>query len=432
MRSTTCVPIALLLGSVLLQPAATAATWTCRGVPATMLPDSSTSVMVGTEGNDVIVTHGADVHALGGDDLVCSVGPWPVLIDAGAGNDVIDVGSGRAGRAVLGPGADQYIGSGFYPNTVIAGTDTSPSVDNETDVIDNLPGDAPDTVVSGQRDTPNSDQVRMTSAGTLIWRGTPTVDSALDGGHDSALDLELDMSGPAVLNNVVGKLKLQPFPTLYFKGFTRFTVVAHPGSGPFDFRGSDLDEALDLTTWPGLVHRLDLGGGNDLLRVVADSALPRGTSYDAGPGARDRINLTMPHQADVDLDMGRGRLSTGAGREEVTVPARLFEDAHVAARDVEIVGTSGPNALDSVACRTTVHGRGAADQITYDATGTASEELTCQERSARFAGGPGADTLNGSPGKDTLIGGPGRDSADGDRGRDVCQAEKTEDCEVRR
>lgn len=51
----------------------------------------------------------------------------------------------------------------------------------------------------------------------------------------------------------------------------------------------------------------------------------------------------MPHQEDVDLDLGRVRLSTGSGTRERTTPASGFESATVMAQRVDLVGTARRN-----------------------------------------------------------------------------------------
>lgn len=61
-------------------------TWTCDGVPATLVGTPGADSLTGTEGADVIVARQGDdtIRALGGDDLVC----------AGKGNDTVFGGGG--------------------------------------------------------------------------------------------------------------------------------------------------------------------------------------------------------------------------------------------------------------------------------------------------------------------------------------------------
>ena len=85
---------------------------TCMGKPATIAGG------VGTPGNDVFVASTDDffVDAGAGDDLICIVGSPTgdiddgVSIDAGPGDDSILNEVGTYVSAVLGPGADRYIG----------------------------------------------------------------------------------------------------------------------------------------------------------------------------------------------------------------------------------------------------------------------------------------------------------------------------------
>ena len=422
---------ALVAATIATVPAAGAAGETCQGVPATIVGSGAQRDLRGTEGPDVIVTHDSTfVHALGGDDLVCVTGSnWASQVDAGDGHDTVDAtGAGSGSTTVLGTGADRFTGSRFG-ESVTAGTDTAPSLDTETDVIDTR-GDYDDVVVSGQDGIANPDSITLGRGGTLEWRGIPTPTSLLDGGRYSRLSLELDAPGRAVLDNRAGTLTREGAPTLAFTGFTQFAVATADGSGPFQFIGSDLTEGLDLAAWRFLDQRIHMNGGSDRLRVSSDHELQSRTAYDGGAGARDQLTLTMPRQEDVDLDLRRGRLSTGSGERERTTSARGFENANVMAQRVDLVGTDRINSLIVDACRARVEGLGGADGIVADRQDT-DEELPCTGRRATFLGGSGRDWLRGTSGRDRLLGGPGRDEAQGRQGRDVCEAEQRHGCEVR-
>ena len=135
MRTTT-LTTAALLGLTLLAPtqAATAAAETCQGVPATVVGTPEGRV-VGTAGDDVIVSGGAwSVKSGDGDDLVC-IPPMEgdllgnvVEVDAGAGDDtVVSEGEHNNAWVTLGPGVDQFRGGGWedrveagFEDTVVA------------------------------------------------------------------------------------------------------------------------------------------------------------------------------------------------------------------------------------------------------------------------------------------------------------------------
>ncbi|MDX6371139.1 MAG: hypothetical protein QOD98_127 [Nocardioidaceae bacterium] len=86
-----------------------AAVAVCQGQPATI--EGSTGTIIGTEGNDVIVSTGPDteVQAKGGNDLVCVVGGH---VYSGLGDDSV-VSTAPAGTvtfAYLNGGTDSFVG----------------------------------------------------------------------------------------------------------------------------------------------------------------------------------------------------------------------------------------------------------------------------------------------------------------------------------
>lgn len=99
---------------------------TCWGAAATIV---GSGLVRGTEGDDVIVSRGGEVHALGGDDRVCGAflafggagddrigyggddGDFPDL-RGGRGDDVIVLTVARFAHLYGGPGADRLHGTG--------------------------------------------------------------------------------------------------------------------------------------------------------------------------------------------------------------------------------------------------------------------------------------------------------------------------------
>lgn len=413
---------------------ATAAAGTCRGVPATLVGTPG-QALTGTDGPDVVVTDGANlVKTLGGNDVVCVTG-GPSQVYAGEGDDVVDAStSTRFGAQVrLGPGSDQFVGSTGF-DVVYAGEEAIPGVapgaDAERDVIDTGPaGRVRDSVTSGQAGTPNADHVRMGS-GQLSWAGIPTATTDIRGGGTSSLNLEPAAGELVTLDGRAGTLAVHAQPVLHFDGFAEYRVYAPTGLGYFAFRGDSRTETLNLHLGADTPHRVMMGAGNDHLRFIRTDALPAGGTYDGGRG-RDQLTLALPDERDLDLDLRKGRLSTGQRSAEVTVPARRFEDAWVMARDVELLGTPARNELVVGACRSRVDGRDGRDVLATFEQFDEDAELECKPR-ARLLGGSGNDRLTGSRGPDVLLGGPGRDRADGAKGRDVCGAEVRKRCEARR
>lgn len=434
-RSTTLL-LAALLGAATLAPstAATAAGETCQGRPATIVGPAPgwLSGVDGTEGPDVIVMNGAGaVRALGGDDLICVTGNVEVNVDAGDGNDVVDASRTTGTSTVLGAGDDTYLGSAAR-DTVVAGTTAYD--DTGTDVIATGPRSyLRDQVDTGQPGQPNSDEVRGGYV-DVEWHGIATGTGVLDGGADSLLRLQPETWGMSISTDL-GVLAAARWPRdQAISGFTDFTVQSHPGLTHFGFGGSTRDESLSFDGLRRTVlFQVGMGSGDDELSVVSLDKTHRNASLSGGRGS-DRLALVMPEVSDVDLDLRRGRLSTGRGKGEETVAARGFEDATVVAPDIEVVGTAGANDVTVDACRATVEGLGGRDSVAaFTSGGSNAGDVRCRTaRRMRFLGGGGADTLVGSKGPDVLIGGPGRDRSDGQRGRDTCQTERSRRCEVRR
>lgn len=433
MIRSASLPAAVLLGLTLIPPtAAQAAGETCRGQAATHVGAPGV-VLTGTEGPDVVVTNGSEsVDALGGDDLVCITGAGSPVVHAGGGNDVVDATAHAGGATtVLGAGDDTYDGSAAQ-ETVTAGA--APSDDTGRDVIRTGPrGLVRDVVHSGQPGQPNSDDVRGGHL-DLEWHGSATGAGVLDGGADSLLRVQPESWGMSLYTDPRGVLASTGWQTdQAITGFTDFEVTSHPGLTHFTFRGSRLDESL---FFDGLrrttLFQVSMSGGDDDLTVVSDEKTKDNASMSGGRGS-DHIRLGMARVRDVDLDLRKGRLSTGRGKGEATIAARGFEHATVVATDVELLGTAGRNDLAVNACRATVQGLGAGDDISAIDASADLETVSCGSKPRmRFLGGPGKDTLVGSNGPDLLVGGAGRDLADGRGGRDTCQAEKRTSCEVRR
>ena len=448
---------AALLGLTLLTPtSATAAGETCQGQPATIVGAPETFTLSGTEGPDVIVTNGSgDIDARGGDDVIC-VTVRSAQVRAGDGDDVVDTTgvTGRSGTTYLGAGRDRFVG-GSARDSVYAGAAEPGSLDmtdTERDVIDTGPTAGSsvidrDGVTSGQAGHANPDVIRMGHGG-LTWRGTPTEDTVIDGGSSSSLGLDVAPTDAVTIDAPAQTVSLGAGPGLRMSGFTVFYVLAKDGLASFAFSGSDRDEELTMEFWDATPHTVDMGAGDDHVHYYSyGRRAAAGSSYDGGPG-RDELELTLPDEVDLDLDLRRGRLTLGPSRNEVTVPANGFEDATTMAEDVEVIGTDDANEVYVYACRGRADGRKGKDRLlTFDAV--MDESLRCKGAGVTFLGGRGHDHLvgtrgrdrlfggrgndvmTGGPGRDRLVGGPGRDTARGGTGRDTCAAEKRVSCERR-
>jgi Ca2+-binding RTX toxin-like protein len=126
----------------------TAPTFTCFGVPATIIGTTGKDTLVGTPGDDVIVGLGGNdaIDGKGGDDLLCGDegddtirgGLGNDRIDGGLGNDSINGGPGNdtifggAGRdTIAGAGGDDHIDGGPDRDSINGGPGTDVCVNGE-------------------------------------------------------------------------------------------------------------------------------------------------------------------------------------------------------------------------------------------------------------------------------------------------------------
>ena len=144
----------------------------CHGRPATLV-GSPDAALVGTDGDDVIVTNGSRVIlALDGNDLVCVTGSSGQVY-AGFGDDVVDTTTATSGRSFLGPGADTYLGGPGTDFVKAAGDPGSGAAigDQEVDLID--VGAASATIYSGAPGKGNADTI-IVGDGTRRSTGAAT------------------------------------------------------------------------------------------------------------------------------------------------------------------------------------------------------------------------------------------------------------------
>ncbi|MBS42657.1 MAG: hypothetical protein CMH83_05715 [Nocardioides sp.] len=420
---TSGLAAGLAAASFVAPPAAgaSAPTPTCRGEAATLVVDEP-GFTEGTEGPDVIVVQeaGARVNALGGDDLMCIDAAERTMIDAGAGDDLVEVRDrssyywltvhslGPGDDTFLGgPGADRYLGDQEDPSPEAGGSDTIHT------------GGGNDQVRIGGRSTPHlvdvdlgagDDRLSVTTdpvAPGSVLRGGPGRDElsaratrvALDA---AALTVELvDDGGTASLAG--------------WTSFEAYTVVGQVGT----VRGTSGPDRVTMQTY----GRVDVrtGGGRDVI-TFGDAA--RG--WVRGGTGRDllvRENISDP--TTIDLRKGtlvegqRGRRSLRlAGLEDVTATGSVGST---------VVGDRRDNRI-RLTCGTASGGPGDDTIVEHTPPRYRPDYFPdgCQDHVAR--GGRGDDVLVGSPGPDRLYGGPGRDVARGRGARDLCRAERVRDC----
>ncbi len=175
LSATSCVFV--LLGFMVPGPAA-AASASCDGNAATIT--SSSRIIKGTSGDDVIVVLGAGTHTIkagSGDDLICS-GSSSDSIFGGPGNDVINSGSGSdlitagVGNDTINAGSgNDVVNAGSGNDSVVAGSGN--------DTVTGGPGD--DSLNGGA----GNDALSGNNGADLMW-GKAGNDSLIGGpGNDS-------------------------------------------------------------------------------------------------------------------------------------------------------------------------------------------------------------------------------------------------------
>ena len=456
-RTLAALPATLLLASALAPPGASAVGETCRGEAATIVSAPGALSTDGTEGRDVIVSTGGSVNGEGGDDLICVVGQpdgRDNFVNAGAGNDVVDASRGIGRTTVhLGAGRDVFVDGSSIES--VSGDGDGP--DAEHDVFDM--GDPPvgtderDSVASGAPALPNDDTiVTRGGAADVVVQGVMADFFSVSGSPDSTLEYRVPFFTSSRIDVAHGAWVLDARPVLHFTDFWQFTLRAAAGAQSVSFDGTAADESIlvespyegSVTANSTLDLDLRMRGGNDGVGVNyfnlghdGDPITP--TSLVQGGGGIDAISLVLPRAGQVDVDLGRGRLTTRRDTVETTTNLRGFEDAFVLSPEVRIAGTNGRNDLTVDACRTVAKGLSGADTITARVTTILDVEvfeyLGCGQGERPtlkvvFRGGKGSDLMTGAYGDDRLFGGPGRDTAIGKKGRDRCSAEKTLSCEV--
>lgn len=419
MRTTT-LTTAGLLGLAMLSPlpAANAAGETCRGEAATIVGFPGNPALLGsdgitgTEGRDVVVTNGAlKVSTLGGDDVICVTAGGAssfkrVMIDAGAGDDVVDgtTAPDWIVQADLGEGADRFDGGNAGNSVHGAYSDAAPA-DTERDVI--VGGDGPDGVHSGVAGSPNPDVIALGAGNDSLVYGGVTTGGSIDGGAgvDEFFPSALSTPGDTVIDNAAGRMLIDQQVVATWTGLETFWTGTI-GGDDLAFVGTAADETVHAKV-SGRV-RATFGAGDD--NFLADQA-PRGGSVLDGGDGRDHFYVTSESGL-LDLDLRRGRLVADA-EAPYTIPATDFEDASLFARRVVVGGTDSRNDLRFSACDAELRGRGGADTITRSYESLFESVFCPRFPKAHLNGGSGRDDLEGTLGRDVLLGGSGQDLLDG-------------------
>ena len=428
------VPLLPCLALIPSASASHASAETCRGLPATLV--STSTGVSGTEGNDVIVAHGARaVLGRGGDDTICVLDSAPaasgpgVRVEAGQGNDVVDasgdttagVGAWQAETVVGSPGPDLVV----LVENVVSAVNTGAGADKVEmalylgrGTVDL--GDDDDTFIQTYENTDDSGILTSRS------RAAPPLTVAGGAGSDSSS-----------VNPGVGRWKLD-LPRGTWSGSEDGVVVGFSEFEEYGIGGGDPDTRVDVTGTSGVddvslsgenLGAVHLGRGADTILVYDAYSPPRVRgSVDGGKGEDTLMVYAYvrprgPSAAVIDLASGTfgstpGRLGRLRGIENVTA---------VTMGSLTLVGNRHANRLEWLGCQGgSVRGGAGDDEISYlsevgGPSSTTPVGTFCKHvPKLRAYGGTGDDLLVGGPKADLLAGDRGRDRAIGGAGRDRC------------
>lgn len=398
---------------------------TCRDLTATILGEAGGTVE-GTDGDDVIVTNGAeDTHAGPGDDTICVTRTTRFEVadvDAGPGADVVDTTAVTTHTtAVLGTGADELWG-GDGDHYVTAGE--SDGVDRETDLVH--AGSGFDIVATGEAGQPDADNVDLGSGGGGITARSERPSGALRSDPGSGSTLRVPPLGPGrwVIDNRAGRATLDGATVISWENLSMSYIDLLPGAH-LTYAGTNRDDFVYIHG--GDIDGIDLRGGDDEVDLRPTGRIT-GT-IDGGDGDNDTVEVFADHAL---VDLRGGDFSIRPGHLDAHITG--FENVEVfGAEEATVRGDAGPNFVYVQACRARIRGGRGADEI-YSAASRGTRgpcpAITRDDTDIKLFGGPGDDSLKGGPLAEYLFGGPGRDAADGDRGYDVCRAETERSCEA--
>jgi hypothetical protein len=426
------VPLAAT--AIVMSSQAAQAAENCGGTPATIVDNGGSGPLVGTEGRDVIVTHGRSVDARGGDDVVCGDGA-NVGVLAGPGDDVVDLASVKVSTTVeLGAGADTFEG-GNAKDSVHAATNHSPAEpgDLDQDVITTAGGR--DLVDSGSATAANHDLVDVGEGDDIVTIVPGDGSLALGPGANN-LRLRIVSVTPGTWAVHTNQLEVTSTAGVmrWTGGVARYDVDSDSTTPPsrLDFRGSASDDLVVLgTATTNLEASVRLRRGDDRLTVRNRTA--DGSNYALG---RNHDSLVLnpfdssgagAHNDTVRVRLDQHRLDYGTFASSATLTS--VDRLRVSGMVVRASGSFKREAIRVAGCDVRVRGGAGADLVKRQTVGLDK----CQGGEPnRIAGGPGNDRLVGTPlTDDRLIGGRGaRDVAGGRAGTDTCRAEVTRGCEL--
>ena len=262
----------------------------CNGLTPTETGEPGIT-LIGTAGNDVIVTRGAArVDTGAGDDSICVTGRGSAVVNAGPGDDFVGARAHKGKTFVsLGFGDDIFFG-GSGDDRVWSQEASNQSSPDDQDRIETGPGE--DYVISGSSVAPNTDVVSLGPGDDALVTYGFAAGATLLGGHGTNTYQPLpgpDVSGDWTFDNVIGQASLDSVTRLVWTSFQRFDLKGLHGSTS-RFLGSRASEWVVM----GGTCRAVLRGraGDDRLTVDVEgcSSLPAGDALLVGGPGDDQLN----------------------------------------------------------------------------------------------------------------------------------------------
>ena len=307
----------------------------------------------------------------------------------GTGNALNNSLTGTAGANVLfGLDGDDTLTGGAGADTLIggAGNDTY-VVDNDGDVLVELPGEGIDTVQSSISHTLLADFENLTLTGSAAITGTGNTANNLLIGNGAA-NLLTGLDGDDTLNGGGGA------DTLVGGTGNDTYIVDNAGDVVIELEGEGTDTVSASVSWT-------LGANVENLTLTGSAAI-------SATGNELNNLLTGNSGANLlDGGLGADSMAGGAGND-----VYLVDDAGDVVTELAGQGT------DEVRTSLSVYALGAnVELLTY--TGSGPFTGSGNDLANRLAGAGGDDSLSGGAGNDTLIGGAGADTLDGGTGTDT-------------
>jgi Ca2+-binding RTX toxin-like protein len=395
--------------------------------------------LVGVE--HVVVNGGAGNDIIDGTGLFGTTAPYPAALTLNGGPDDDTLNGGAGDDVLSGDAGSDYLNGGKGANTYASGT-----ANDGTDVI-TVAASAVDTVDYSQRF--NSVSVSLDSSAT----------SGETGEHDSIPDTVSVVLGGSG-NDAISAL-----------GSTRnHTLMGGPGNDTLT-GGSGLDTLLggdgvaqvdgdDL--FIGSKATVNYSGRSQPLTITVNSAGHGGANANDGDPAGTRsVQAAVPAlvgatiSAATNVVTGLVNMNAGSVGRVLTIAGSLHDDGSYRIATVRSASSvvlrasdTGANAAwaddtaaawtfaedagaekDEVRCKNVIGSGTAANTITGDSNdnlltgGSASDTLIGGAGNDTLAGLEGNDSLYGGAGDDTLIGGPNNDHLYGGDGNDLLEGD---------